>query len=364
MIKDFLPGVAIALTVALLAACGGTPYTPVSNRAATVDTTDFEKKVDTFAVLLDTSGSMSDDAEGKPKIHVAEDVVASFNSAVPPLDFNAMMLTFGKGVHACSGYGAVSNIYGPATYNANEFGTALSSIKCAASTTPITDAVTTTSGLLVEDTGNIAVIIVSDFNWDEADSAMAALKDLQAQHGERLCVHAIKIGDNPETAALASSVGSMTSCGSSMTGAQLASASAMTTYVADTLMAPVPKIEYEKHTISTTALFDFDKAVVKEQGKEALQAVATKISSQGMTVGDIDVIGYTDSIGSADYNVGLSLRRATAVAEYLVSQGVSADLIDVSGMGEADPVASNDTAEGRAQNRRVEVHVGTTRPAQ
>jgi OOP family OmpA-OmpF porin len=108
-------------------------------------------------------------------------------------------------------------------------------------------------------------------------------------------------------------------------------------------------------------LFDFDKAILKEQGKAELQSLGAKIRSQGLSVADIDVIGHTDNIGTEAYNKDLSLRRAEAVRDYLVSEGVNADIIDVMGMGMSEPVASNDTEAGRAENRRVEVHVGTAR---
>ena len=81
-----------------------------------------------------------------------------------------------------------------------------------------------------------------------------------------------------------------------------------------------------------------------------------------MRVKDIDIIGHTDSIGSDAYNMRLSERRAMAVRNFLVSEGVNSSIIGVSGMGERQPVASNDTDEGRALNRRVEVLVGTARP--
>lgn len=73
----------------------------------------------------------------------------------------------------------------------------------------------------------------------------------------------------------------------------------------------------------------------------------------------IDIVGYADSQGSDAYNLDLSNRRANAVAGYLVGRKVKAERIYVAGMGEANPIASNDTAEGRAKNRRVEI---TLRP--
>jgi outer membrane protein OmpA-like peptidoglycan-associated protein len=77
---------------------------------------------------------------------------------------------------------------------------------------------------------------------------------------------------------------------------------------------------------------------------------------------DIDVIGHTDSDGTEEYNQALSERRAQAVRDYMVSEGVDASIIDASGQGESNPIASNATKEGRAENRRVDIHVGVTAP--
>jgi len=125
---------------------------------------------------------------------------------------------------------------------------------------------------------------------------------------------------------------------------------------------PPPVVMYEKTTMSTSALFDFDSDVLKEEGKVALHALGDDIKSKSGKVVDIDVIGHTDSTGPEDYNQGLSERRAQAVADYLIAEGIDANIIDVSGEGESNPIASNDTREGRAENRRVDVNVGVEKP--
>jgi OOP family OmpA-OmpF porin len=94
-----------------------------------------------------------------------------------------------------------------------------------------------------------------------------------------------------------------------------------------------------------------------------LHKLGAEIKGQGMLVGDIDVVGHTDSVGSDDYNQRLSVRRAMAVKQYLVSQGINGGIIDVIGMGERQPVATNDTAAGRAMNRRVDILIGAKKPA-
>jgi OOP family OmpA-OmpF porin len=121
---------------------------------------------------------------------------------------------------------------------------------------------------------------------------------------------------------------------------------------------PPPMPAYEKHTISATALFDFDKYALKPEGKEAISGIVDEIKTSKNKVIDINVVGHTDSVGTEEYNQELSVRRANAVKDYMVSEGVDPSIIDVKGMGEAEPVASNSTAEGRAQNRRVEISVG------
>ena len=120
---------------------------------------------------------------------------------------------------------------------------------------------------------------------------------------------------------------------------------------------------YEKFTLAAEALFDHDKSVLKQAGKNAIHALDEKIKSKGATVVDIDVIGHTDSDGSQEYNQALSIRRANAVKDFMTSgaEGIDASIIDVSGRGELSPIADNRTREGRALNRRVEIHVGVKR---
>jgi outer membrane protein OmpA-like peptidoglycan-associated protein len=99
--------------------------------------------------------------------------------------------------------------------------------------------------------------------------------------------------------------------------------------------------------------FDFDKASLRPEGKPILDEAA-KILNENANV-RVQVQGYTDGVGSVEYNLGLSDRRAATVRDYLVGRGVAASRLTTKGFGKADPVASNDTDEGRAQNRRVEL---------
>lgn len=99
--------------------------------------------------------------------------------------------------------------------------------------------------------------------------------------------------------------------------------------------------------------FDFDKAVIRPQDYAKLDQDVDTLKAWGDV--DVEVAGHTCSIGTEEYNLGLSQRRAEAVRNYLVSKGVSADRLTVRGYGESRPAVSNATREGRVQNRRVEL---------
>ena len=111
----------------------------------------------------------------------------------------------------------------------------------------------------------------------------------------------------------------------------------------------------DKVSIKAEALFDFDKAIVKPEGRKLLDQVVGR--AQAINLETIIAIGHTDSIGSDAYNQALSVRRAEAVKAYLVTKGVAANRITASGKGKSNPVADNRTAAGRAQNRRVDVEI-------
>lgn len=121
--------------------------------------------------------------------------------------------------------------------------------------------------------------------------------------------------------------------------------------------APVapPVAQTQKVTYAADAFFDFDKSVLKPEGKAKLDDVASKVKNINLEV--IIAVGHTDSIGSDAYNQKLSVRRAEAVKAYLVSKGIDKSRVYTEGKGEKQPVADNKTAAGRAKNRRVEIEV-------
>lgn len=123
--------------------------------------------------------------------------------------------------------------------------------------------------------------------------------------------------------------------------------------------APVAPPAATKVTYAADAFFDFDKSVLKPEGKAKLDDLVGKIKDINLEV--IIAVGHTDAVGSDSYNQKLSVRRSESVKAYLVSKGIEKNRVYTEGKGEKQPVADNKTAEGRAKNRRVEIEVVGTR---
>jgi OOP family OmpA-OmpF porin len=116
---------------------------------------------------------------------------------------------------------------------------------------------------------------------------------------------------------------------------------------------PAPASVRQAVVIQADALFDFDKSVLRPDGRKSLDDAVGKM--KGVDLEMVIATGHTDSVGTDAYNQRLSERRAAAVKEYLVSKGIPASKITTIGKGESQPVATNKTAEGRQKNRRVDV---------
>jgi OOP family OmpA-OmpF porin len=131
---------------------------------------------------------------------------------------------------------------------------------------------------------------------------------------------------------------------------------------APVVVAPAPAVvavAATKVTYAADAFFDFDKSVLKPEGKGKLDDLVSKVKDISLEV--IIAVGHTDSVGADGYNQKLSVARSEAVKAYLVSKGIEKNRVYTEGKGEKSPAADNKTSEGRAKNRRVEVEVVGTR---
>jgi len=112
-------------------------------------------------------------------------------------------------------------------------------------------------------------------------------------------------------------------------------------------------------TFDSGILFDFDSSVLRPEARENLASLARTLGDMTSDV-ELLIAGHTDSVGTEEYNYRLSERRAQSAADYLMTRGIPPARINIVGLGESEPVASNETAAGRQTNRRVEVAIYAT----
>ena len=108
-------------------------------------------------------------------------------------------------------------------------------------------------------------------------------------------------------------------------------------------------------TFASGLLYDFDSDIIRPTAADNLRALAASLGKYPNT--DLLIVGHTDATGSDSYNQGLSQRRASSAANFLIGEGVAPTRLRSTGRGESEPIASNDTESGQAQNRRVEVAI-------
>jgi len=118
---------------------------------------------------------------------------------------------------------------------------------------------------------------------------------------------------------------------------------------------PLPTPPVRKRIVLRGVNFAFDSSAIRSESRPVLDEAVQQLAAYPEVL--LSVIGHTDALGTEEYNQALSVRRAEAVFRYLVNRGIAPERVTVEGMGEANPVATNDTEEGRAQNRRVELRV-------
>jgi OmpA-OmpF porin, OOP family len=231
-----------------------------------------------------------------------------------------------------------------------------------------------------------AVVVISD--GEDMTNVLDQAQALKDKFGSSLCIYTVLVGDAPEGRHLLEQVVDIGGCGFFTTADDILTSAGMAAFVEKVFLkakpapapAPAPAPErkdsdgdgvYDDEDqcpgtpagarvnavgcwVLENVLFDFDKAVIKPEAYHLLDEVVEIMKKNpGMTV---ELQGHTCNIGTQEYNMGLSLRRANAVADYLENNGVSGNLLTTKGFGFSKPVALNGTEFGRSLNRRVELH--------
>lgn len=347
----------------------------------------YQPKVDNFVVILDTSSSMSDEYSGYSKLKIAKDFLSALNQTLPELNYNGALRTFGNLADVPDK--STFLVYGPTKYSTAGFESALNSVKGFGedSSLALSTAIAATGKDLKSAQATTAIIIVSD-GVDINQMPVKAAQSLKDRLGDRVCIYTIRIGDDPAGAKQMARIAATGACGFPVVVVDYKTSRPMGDLVERIFLAkteklvpkPVPVakpmdsdgdgVTDDKDqcpntpigvavdsrgcwTYAAVVLFDFDRAEIKSEAHPILNE-ASDILKKNPEI-NFEVDGHTDNIGPAEYNMKLSERRANAVMEYFVSRGIDSNRLTTKSFGFTKPAASNDTREGRAKNRRVEL---------
>ena len=369
--------------------------------AKPLDGGNYTSKVDNFLVILDASSSMADRVNGIKKFDIAKQVASDMNVTLPGLGQNAGLRTLGL-----VGNKATAMLYGIKAYTTSDFAAGLDMVKKASGNTPLSKAVDASITDFKDLSGvHNALIVISDGLENDGSAAVAA-QALKDQYGSSICIYTVHVGNDPRGAALLQEIADIGDCGFYTTADQLLAQSAMNDFVKNVFLeekkvekpapapapAPAPEPEPEPEpapapaapkdsdndgvtddkdqcpgtpagatvnsigcwALTNQVLFDYDKSNIKPEAHPFLEEVITILKANPNMA--VVLQGHTDNKGSLKYNMGLSLRRANSVKEYLVNHGIAASRLETEGFAFKKPVALNGTAAGRALNRRVELH--------
>ena len=317
---------------------------------------DFVKTADNFLILFDTSASMAEYVDKGAKItkyDVARKILKNKLTMLPDLGYNSSLYTFGP----------EKAIYPMGPFDKGEFTRAVESLPAQPKgPTFLAQALRKIEPALQSQAGKTVVFIFTDGTEDFA-GATKDPEDYTQAFADKYNVCFYMIGD-------------ATGSRSAKRLADMAKANACSRVVPFKQFADNPNyitgalyVVKATERITTTTetritglkvgdvLFGFNQTDIMSQYTADLDELGMFLKKNPDAYALL--VGYTDSIGSEEYNLGLSNRRADSVAAYLMNkQGVNREQIVINWYGKANPVANNDTDEGRAQNRRVEVAVG------
>ncbi len=303
---------------------------------------DLVRKVDSFDLVADQSGSMMMKMEGSKmtKAAGAKQVLASVVEALPDLGYKAA-------AHTVAPAGTVK-AYGDFDRAAMKDGLAALKTegKIFGQLTPMGDGLNTIAGTYADMARPTAVVLASDGASNVGIDPVAEVAAIyNANPG--LCFHVVSFADTQEGQAVLDKIAGLKDCSVSAKGADLlADQKALNQFVADVFYGEGVEDALVLHGVN----FAFNSYALDAKAKGVLDEAASALKGKNV---NITLEGWTDSIGSDAYNMKLSQNRASAVKAYLVEQGVPASSINAIGKGKSFKF-DNATEEGRYLNRRVE----------
>jgi OOP family OmpA-OmpF porin len=323
----------------------------------TVMKEDFIKTADNFIVLMDTSQSMNhrwQKDSTKSKLEVAKEILVNGERALPDLGYNAALYEFSP----------TEALYPMGPLDKEKYAEAINAIKAdAEGATFLPRALRDLEPVLQGASGKTVVFIFSDGSFSEIGPGLKDPGDMTAELAAKYNVCFYVIGDGTQTRdqKRLEDMAKANECSRLIPFAQFVD---NPQYNSGALFVVKTSSEVQTITEMKTAgatgdniLFDFNSAALGPQYHAELDKVGEYLQSNPNSYAVL--AGFTDSVGSEEYNLGLSRRRAESAAAYLMkSANVDQDRIVLQWFGKINPVAGNDTSEGRSMNRRVEVAVG------
>ena len=387
------------LTLLLMIGCVTTPPRVLNYADANIREASTQASVDGFLMILDASSSMSRLLEPSPRTgpkgrDAVHGVATSMLSGIPNFDYASGVRSFGQG--NCLPDGATSSLRDMQRFDRGDMQAAVDRISCSGGSSPLSKAFDAAIGDFAEVGGGKSVIVVSDglnMAQDDIDAAAA----MHAATGA--CIYAVHVGDDQGGLELLKAVVAVAGCGRVIHESELETSSQMSAFLHDALLKehkaaaadPTPEVKPVgdsdgdgvdddrdrcpntvagapvdadgcaiegvevvdgNWSVSGAVLFETSSAALRPEAQRILRDMADFLQrSEDISV---RVEGHTDSRGTAEGNQALSELRARAATDYLVSQGVDPARLSAVGRGETSPTATNETAEGRALNRRVE----------
>jgi outer membrane protein OmpA-like peptidoglycan-associated protein len=334
------------------------------------------QKTNNFVVLFDKSASMND-RHGKPRFagnptHLiyAKDTTKNMIATMPDISLNAGLRTFWAEKTVL--------IYGMAPLNKEDYTKAVNSIEMVNSRTDLGKAITAAGNDLRGAPGNSALIVVSDFDMSPVvgdiknvpdirnEVVIDAITKINAEYGDKLCVYAIQLGYTQEGKDLSEQIVQNVAGGYTVNADRLENPVVMAAFVEKVISGncdryqryvakPVEKVVIvadepivQEKVVAAVAAdkvvilafedihFDFDKSTLKPEARAILKRNIQVLKDNPKA--KVRIAGYTSASGTNEYNQSLSERRAAAVQEYLISEGLIApDRLSTIGYGETDP---------------------------
>jgi OOP family OmpA-OmpF porin len=236
--------------------------------------------------------------------------------------------------------------------------TVLGDVSGTGGTTPYAAVLTEARQQLEGKRGRAAVVFFSDGVPDDENAALWTAQQLIESHPDGVCFHGVHTGSDPEGYAFLQRLTALTSCGSVRPASSIGTAYEVQQLAKAVTVGPaglpaVAAAPCDSVVRLRGIEFEFARAEIRPESQPVLEVAVEQLTRCPDL--SVTITGHTCTIGSEAYNDSLSFRRAEATKRFLIERGIAPGRLEAEGRGWNDPIAPNDTAQGRAQNRRVEL---------